>query len=297
MSVFGKALTEVRGKDATFENFVQGLCCELLGQRSEWSCDRSVNKRLVTSTLTWKDRKPIQQAIDRIEGHSRKTFRDETSVLDLVETMLRKLRSCPGFHKKHTRSSKPGQRACLVFVRDQGSGGGEEILRLVRSKVRPHLEKWLEDLDIQIVEVNNRSFDRGPRKVVNWIYPATSQHLETYDGVAIVDDVAHTGNTLEVVRGYLCSKTQRKEETFTAALLLASQETEASLRKNRWIVVCADGYHGHEVVFPWGWTRATTVMDPKNASDCDEGWYALHSRLPHILWLADPPTAHVLYHL
>ena len=26
-------------------------------------------------------------------------------------------------------------------------------------------------------------------------------------------------------------------------------------------------------------------------------WYALHSRLPHILWLADPPTAHVLYHL
>ena len=27
------------------------------------------------------------------------------------------------------------------------------------------------------------------------------------------------------------------------------------------------------------------------------GWYALHSRLPHILWLADPPTAHVLYHL
>ena len=72
MSVFGKALTEVRGKDARFENFVQGLCCELLGQRSEWSCDRSVNKRLVTSTLTWKDRKPIQQAIDRIEGHSRK---------------------------------------------------------------------------------------------------------------------------------------------------------------------------------------------------------------------------------
>ena len=29
----------------------------------------------------------------------------------------------------------------------------------------------------------------------------------------------------------------------------------------------------------------------------DEGGYALHSRLPHILWLADPPTAHVLYHL
>ena len=28
-----------------------------------------------------------------------------------------------------------------------------------------------------------------------------------------------------------------------------------------------------------------------------EWWYALHSRLPHILWLADPPTAHVLYHL
>ena len=28
-----------------------------------------------------------------------------------------------------------------------------------------------------------------------------------------------------------------------------------------------------------------------------KGWYALHSRLPHILWLADPPTAHVLYHL
>ena len=28
-----------------------------------------------------------------------------------------------------------------------------------------------------------------------------------------------------------------------------------------------------------------------------EGGYALHSRLPHILWLADPPTAHVLYHL
>ena len=27
------------------------------------------------------------------------------------------------------------------------------------------------------------------------------------------------------------------------------------------------------------------------------GGYALHSRLPHILWLADPPTAHVLYHL
>ena len=28
-----------------------------------------------------------------------------------------------------------------------------------------------------------------------------------------------------------------------------------------------------------------------------EGGYALHSRLPHILWLADPPTAHVLDHL
>ena len=28
-----------------------------------------------------------------------------------------------------------------------------------------------------------------------------------------------------------------------------------------------------------------------------KGGYALHSRLPHILWLADPPTAHVLYHL
>ena len=28
-----------------------------------------------------------------------------------------------------------------------------------------------------------------------------------------------------------------------------------------------------------------------------KGWYALNSRLPHILWLADPPTAHVLYHL
>ena len=27
------------------------------------------------------------------------------------------------------------------------------------------------------------------------------------------------------------------------------------------------------------------------------GGYALHSQLPHILWLADPPTAHVLYHL
>ena len=29
----------------------------------------------------------------------------------------------------------------------------------------------------------------------------------------------------------------------------------------------------------------------------EKGGYALHSRLPHILWLADPPTAHVLYHL
>ena len=34
-----------------------------------------------------------------------------------------------------------------------------------------------------------------------------------------------------------------------------------------------------------------------NATRALSGGYALHSRLPHILWLADPPTAHVLYHL
>ena len=33
------------------------------------------------------------------------------------------------------------------------------------------------------------------------------------------------------------------------------------------------------------------------SSSISNGGYALHSRLPHILWLADPPTAHVLYHL
>ena len=38
--------------------------------------------------------------------------------------------------------------------------------------------------------------------------------------------------------------------------------------------------------------------DLRNPRDAiQELGYALHSQLPHILWLADPPTAHVLDHL
>ena len=47
----------------------------------------------------------------------------------------------------------------------------------------------------------------------------------------------------------------------------------------------------------WAGKYIIATSPPRLGTTLGESGYALHSRLPHILWSADPPAAYVLDHL
>jgi mannose-1-phosphate guanylyltransferase/mannose-6-phosphate isomerase len=250
----------VTGPDGIFDNFIQGLSAELLGaEYRRWFTRKSDRKD--RNGIIIRRKEQVTSIHETIRERTEHKIRTEDQVNEMVKELLFSIRNT---FKRHLGAGKSG--ACLIFINDRSAPGGTEIRRAIETD--SNLKHIAREMEFDEVEVTNRFADRGPRRVIN--PPASIDRLHDFGAVIIVDSVAFTGNTLEIVREDLAKKSKRSADKFSVALLVVSQELEAKLKNTWWKLITTESYDGYEITFPWGWTTATRAVSPIPGQESDD---------------------------
>ncbi|MCP4676091.1 MAG: hypothetical protein GY854_11410 [Deltaproteobacteria bacterium] len=251
----------VNGDDGRFENFVQGLCKELLGKPhiDWWKPEQSNNDdpaEIGSTRINEVERKSITDAVQHIQERKDSSIRKEAEVLALLEELKQKLDN-----EFADKLRQGGKGVCLVFIHDPSAPGGFELKKQI--EVDPEMESRFAGYVLESVQVTDRiGRDGDARKVVKW--KRLGKELKEYGAVILVDSVSFTGNTLNIVREAIVEKEEVDEDRLGIALLLLPSNTKILLEKCNWKkIVFTQEYSGYEVFFPWGWTRATKPIPPQ----------------------------------
>lgn len=234
----------VSGEDGRFENFVHGLCRQLLGgkYRDLWN----------THGRPSDSRKIAVLARELREERTRTTWSEDNvrvTIKDLVERLSSSLRKLSS------------ERVCLVFVHDPSAPGGSELLRRIRNE--PTLSDQISAYDIRCVRIGGRENEtHSVRAVTGWMEESKAPSNDTYDTIVVVDVVSFSGQTLEVARRFAENEIGDDSTVYFASLLITSAETTEQLHSNGWrgVIAAIADYESHEITLPWGWTRATKFV-------------------------------------
>ena len=265
LAQLGDGAAQVTGEEGKFENFITSLSDLLLAKEyRSWVVDsKDVGDDSRMARVIVKENK--RQEIDRIVDRIRESLESSDVAEERVRQLARKL-----LESVRRRFADASGSVCLVFIRDPSAPGGEEIERLIQYDAA--LRHEVAGMDLAWVEMNNRVTEKGPRRVNNCGPGEPKEFFEKlgkYKAIVLIDSVAFTGHTLEVVREELASKSGRAKSDFTAAVLLLPPETKLNLRvEGDWWDVISEGrdYTSFEVTFPWGWTTATQYV-PRRANE------------------------------
>lgn len=269
-----KPPTVISDSDADFRCFMEGLAEALLTRRHRRAYHLTDSLEQLPPTATGEARELVERMITEFYDHFRTTVVDDSRAETMIHDLLGQVRR----HFSYRIHQDPGS-VCMVFVNDPSQPGGSEILERIQSDQA--LAQLCDGFTLATVTVSGRTDagtesavtdhkelpgseprNRGWRHATGWAPLAGDDYVPS--SIIILDDIAFTGRTVQLVCNYVTSLFDALASgDCAAALLLVGHDARRELRDLGWQVFAADTLPPatYEVTFPWGWTRATGATE------------------------------------
>lgn len=239
---------ELYGDDGMFDLFLEGITRELLKIRlkdrirTEGGRNGDPEKPTFRSPRTCFE---IDDIVEKLsEGLNRNDF-SESDVERFVEALVNKLIN----HFRRVSRSK----VCLLFVNDPEAPGGIEVQRVIERA--PALARDVRGFIRHTVNVEGRS--GGPRTA-----RLCPDELRGFEYIVLIDSIAFSGNTLNVIREKLKNELGYTNNQIIAAPMLISRISLPLLKDKGWDVIWGTHHDEPILVCPWGVTRPTKPVRP-----------------------------------
>ena len=229
----------VKGEDALFDNFLQGVCSVTM--------TKELSKRLMVGqdgSIDPQGRGRIDKLVDDIMTWLRADSLDDSEVEKLTQKLLGKINSLV---------AQRDDNICLIFTNDPEAPGGREIRTLIERT--PHLKRLVSDFTLVTVKITGRGDAHGNGRAVEGIEPKVD--LREFDAIVILDDISFSGNTLRILRDYLVGACKVDPLKVVAALLQIDGDLRAKLVDEGWHVLYVSEHNGFGLSTPWGFARPT----------------------------------------
>ncbi len=245
----------ISGDDALFDNFIQGLCYQVLhDELDERMLMDKEGKVLEHSRRIADPRSTIDALLENVIADQRSDSLDDAEIRECIRHLLEEIRKIADQRQGKT---------CLIFADDPEAPGGREIRRVIeREGVLSAQVKGYDMLEARIT--STRYKERELEKLV------PNQELDQYNTLVIFDDIAFSGNTLKTLRQSLVRKSHAKRENFVAALLRIPVSVLSELENDKWNVVYNSKHSGIGFMCPWGFVRPRGPVLSENEVDNEQ---------------------------
>jgi mannose-6-phosphate isomerase-like protein (cupin superfamily) len=231
----------VKAEDGRFNNFLDGLCYAIGQARNGPSNGDSSSQ--------------IKHEIDETRRRLSVNFFSEARTDRLIGSLLNQIR-------RSFPAGDGGKQALIAFIEDPSAPGGAAVLS--RVKRTRWLATLLDGYLVGTLTISGRSGWAEPRRAVTDI-STELRSAEDIGSVILLDSVSFSGATLHIAREQLVERVPALVTAdYACGLLVVSDVVRQELESAGFQVVAPDVLETGtaEVIFPWGWTRATSRVDP-----------------------------------
>jgi mannose-6-phosphate isomerase-like protein (cupin superfamily) len=194
--------------------------------------------------------------IDEAKRRLSADFFSDSSTDRLIGSLLNRIRRTfpPGRGRKQT---------LIAFIEDPSAPGGAAVLS--RARKTTWLATLLDGYLVGTLTISGRTGWAEPRRALTDISNEV-RAAEDIGSVVLLDSVSFSGATLHIAREQLVARVPPLiTADYACGLLVVSDVVREELESAGFQVIAPNILETGtaEVTFPWGWTRATSRVDPK----------------------------------